>query len=87
MALSIAVEDIDIRRRDHINEIIVEITGSQNIDRKKEAYIAFESKEGRQKIHVEAKLKELYPETHKKFRVGNVNIPDKIISLLLSRSR
>ena len=79
MALTIKAEEVDLTNRSHIFEIITEIEGEQNRRRKKDAFVAYESKEGRQKDHVEDRLKMLYPETWQKFRVGDVRIVDKVI--------
>lgn len=79
MGLGIDANEIDITNRLHLGLLISEIEGSQNIQRKKESFIAFECQEGRQKDHVKDRLAALYPETHQKFRVGNVAIVNKII--------
>jgi len=80
MALSIDANEIDLTKREHIYALISEIEGSQNIKRKKDSFMSFEAQEGRQKDHVKDRLANLYPETHQKFRVGNVRIVEKVIS-------
>lgn len=79
MSLSIAPSKIDLTVTDHVKAIIEEVEVNQNIQRKKDAFIAFECQEGRQKEHVIDKLKVLYPETYQKFRVGDVAIVNKVI--------
>ena len=80
MAINLDANEIDLTKREYIYQLINEIETSQNVKRKKDAYIAFECQEGRQKDHVIDRLKCLYPETYKKFRVGNVKGVKKIIS-------
>ena len=79
MALSIDAKDIDLTNRDHIHALINEIEGGQNVARKKAAFTAFECQEGRQKDHIIDRLQNIYPETFKKFSVGNVAIVSKVI--------
>jgi len=80
MALDLDVENIDLTKREHIYALIEDIESSQNIKRKKDSFTSFECQEGRQKDHVKERLTGLYPETHSKFRVGNVRIVEKVIS-------
>lgn len=79
MALKLDAENINLTNRTHLYALIREIEGAQNIERKKNAFIAFECQEGRQKYHVKKRLAVQYPETHEKFRIGNVEIVKKII--------
>ena len=79
MALSIDAQDVDLTKREHIHALINEIEGSQNVERKRAAFQAFECQEGRQKDHVIDRLRALYPETFAKFRVGNVAAVSKVI--------
>lgn len=76
----IDAKDIDLTNRKHIYALINDIESEQNVRRKKNAYIAFECQEGRQKDHVKDRLNILYPETSKKFRVGNVEAVKKIVN-------
>ena len=80
MATKIPAELINLTNIGHVKELIAEIDNEENIQRKKDAFIAFESFEGRQADHVRSKLSELYPDTWQKFRVADVNITKKIIS-------
>ena len=79
MAIKLDAHEIDLTRREHIYSLIEEIESSQNVKRKKDAFISFESGEGRQKDHVKDRLEILYPDTHSKFRVGNVEVVKKIV--------
>ena len=79
MSLNLDPNEIDIVNRNHVGQLIREIEGSQNVARKKEAFISFECQEGRQKDHIQERLKHLYPETSQKFRVGNVAVVSKVI--------
>lgn len=80
MGLPASAYDIDITKQSHIFAIIDEIETSQNTARKKQAYISYECQEGRQKEHVFNRVKELYPDTYMKFRIGDVAIVDKVIT-------
>lgn len=78
MKLSIRPKDIDLTNKRHLSVIIQAIESPENVRRKKDAYKAYECVEGRQKEHVKDELCRLYPNTHTKFRVGNVNVIQKI---------
>ena len=78
-------KDLDINNLDHVAHIINEIEGQENIRRKQDAWVAFQTNAGNQRHYVKEELKKLYPETHGKFRVGDVSLVKKINSKL-SRS-
>lgn len=79
MALNLNPNNIDLSQRGTIYQLINEVETSQNVERKRQAFIAFECQEGRQKDHVIDRLKYLYPQTYNNFRVGNVKIVKKVI--------
>jgi hypothetical protein len=80
MALSVDASQVDITNKKHLEELINEIEVEQNVQRKRDAFTAFEVLEGGQLPHTEKRLAELYPTTHKKFRVGDISIPKKVIT-------
>lgn len=79
MSVKLKPEEIDISKISHLQILISDIESSENIRRKKNAFIAFEASEGRQADHVKDKLQTLYPESHTKFRIADVEIPKKVI--------
>lgn len=69
---------IDLTNKDHLIALIDEFERSENIERKKRAWKAYQCKSGNQKHFVEEELKLTYPDSHNKFRVGNINLTKKV---------
>lgn len=74
----IPARDIDITREDHARRIVLEVDNEENRRRRRQAWIAYQCKEGNQKEYVQKRLAELYPETFPKFRVGDISIVKKV---------
>ena len=74
--------ELDILNEDHVKHIINEIESDENIARKEDAYSAFQIRCGNQKPYVIDKLKETYPKTWLKFRVGDISLASKVDSKL-----
>lgn len=72
--------ELDITNPNDVKQIIFEIEKSKNIDRKKDAWKAFQVLEGNQRFFVKEELKLIYPETHQFFRIGDISISKKAIS-------
>ena len=70
--------EIDIHNSEHVKLLVGEIDNEQNRRRKREAWVLNQCKEGNQREYVLQELARLYPKTHQKFRVGDINIPKKI---------
>ena len=70
--------EIDIHNSEHVKLLVGEIDNEQNRRRKREAWVLNQCKEGNQREYVLQELARLYPKTHTKFRVGDINIPKKI---------
>ena len=72
-------KDLNLMNRNHVGFIIDEIEEQQNIQRKRIAWEAYQVRSGNQKDFVKEKLQTIYPETHEKFRIGDIGICKKVI--------
>lgn len=79
MAEFLNPKNIDITNPAHLAKIIDEIEGDQNRRRRQEAWKTFQCLEGNQEEYIKNRLIEVYPKTFSKFRIGNINIPKKIV--------
>lgn len=77
--MSLDPRKIDITNKGDLEKLLFEIEGAYNKDRKAEAWKLFECYEDNQRPHVMEQLAALYPDTHQKFRIGDVNICGKIL--------
>lgn len=71
--------EIDITSRSHLEHLLYEIEEASNKDRKAEAWKLFEVYEDNQREYVRNELARIYPDTWDKFRIGDINIPNKIL--------
>lgn len=78
MALTVKAKDIDLSNKAHLEQIILEIEGDENIRRKQSAWKAYQCLEGNQREYTKERIKELYPDTGDTFRIGDVNITKKV---------
>lgn len=74
----IPARELNIDMEDHARRIVIEIDNEENRKRKRDAWIAYQCKEGNQKEYTKERLATLYPETHSKFRVGDISIVKKV---------
>lgn len=70
--------EIDLFNTDHIKRIVAEVDNEQNRRRKRDAWKLKQCLEGNQAEYVKKELAVLYPKTHNKFRVGDINIVGKV---------
>lgn len=75
-------KNLDILNDEHLKMILTGVESEDNKTRKLHAWKAFNCLEGNQKQYVKEELKTLYPETHGKFRVGDLLIVKKVIKKL-----
>ena len=75
-------KELNILNPSHLAIIIEDVESSDNKHRKLHAWKAFNCLEGNQKQYVKDELKNLYPKTHNKFRVGDLSIVKKVIKKL-----
>jgi hypothetical protein len=71
--------NINIENKGHLEQLIFEIDGYSNKNRKAEAWKLFECLEDNQRPYVLNELAKIYPETFQKFRIGDINITGKAI--------
>ena len=79
MALPIDPKKIDLNNREHVSCLIREIEGLENRERKRESWIDFNVYGGNLAHFVKERLKTIYPETHSKFRIGDISLSKKIV--------
>lgn len=82
MAINVRAQEIELSNHDHLSQIVLEIEGDENIRRKQNAWKAYQVLEGNQREFTKERLKELYPDTHSQFRVGDINMAKKVIEKL-----
>lgn len=70
---------VDLFDKSQVSQIITEIEGSENRDRKIYEFEAYEIYSGNQRKHVKKELQRLFPETHESMRVSNINILKKVV--------
>jgi hypothetical protein len=78
MVMKYKASEIDITNPSHVADIINEIEWDENRRRRRKAWRAYQCLEGNQKEYVVQALIKLYPETHEKFRVGDISVVKKV---------
>lgn len=79
-SITIDPKNLDITRRDHVELIIDDIEGWQNEERKRRAFREYQIITGNQKFYVEDAIKQKYPDSWGKFRLGNINLAKKVVN-------
>ncbi len=76
----IKLSKTDIRLSDDtfVEAILDEVNLPKNKQRKEDAWKAYRSMTGGQRPYVADRLAELYPDTHQKFRVGDISLAKKV---------
>lgn len=74
----IKARDLDITNESHLRSIILEIESQQNIERKQNAWKTDQIANDNQREYVKEELKRLYPKSYNNFRIGDINIVNKI---------
>jgi len=73
---------MDLTNEAVVRKIIADIETSQNRDRRKAEIKSFEVYSGELKVHVEERIKGIYPLTHKSFSIADLNMSKKITDKL-----
>lgn len=73
-------KDLDITNERHLALIIQGVESADNKERKRHAWKAHNCLHENQKSYVKERLKDLYPDTHKKFRVGDILLTKKVVN-------
>lgn len=76
------LRNINLLDEGHLRLIIHDIESDQNKTRKRKAWRAMQCLNDNQREFVVKRLKFLYPETYKKFRVGNIKVCKKVVEKL-----
>ena len=71
---------VDITNRNHVELIIQEIEGWQNLERKRRAFRDYQIATGNQKFYVQDAVRNQFPDSWQKFRLGNISIAKKVIN-------
>lgn len=73
---------INILDKNTVNLIIQEIESEQNLERKRNEWIAYQSTQGMLKEYVTARLQALFPKNFRKMRVSDVAVSQKVVDKL-----
>ena len=79
MTVNLKPNEIDITNINHIQFLIDEWERPEEKERKFEAWKSFQVYAGNQGHYVKERLKEVYPETWRKFRVGDISLSQDIV--------
>lgn len=71
--------NVDITNERHVELIINEIEGFENIERKQRAFRADQILTGNQKFYVKDAIREKYPDSWENFRLGDISLAKKVI--------
>lgn len=74
--------EINILDPNIVNLIIRDINTEQNLQRKRNEYIAYQSTQGMLKDYVTARLATLFPKNYKKMRVSDISVSQKVVDKL-----
>ena len=79
-ALTLDPLNLDITKLDHVELIIQEIEDWQNLERKRKAFRDHQIATGNQKFYVQDAVREQFPDSWMKFRLGNISLAAEVIN-------
>lgn len=71
---------VDITKLDHVELIIQEIEDWQNLERKRRAFKDYQIATGNQKFYVQDAVREQFPDSWQKFRLGNISLAKEVLT-------
>jgi hypothetical protein len=74
--------ELNILDQNVVRLIIADINSQQNLERKRNEWIAYQSTQGMLKDYVNTRLQVLFPKNARKMRVSDISISKKVIDKL-----